>query len=520
MKVMDTVKNICYSYYSKRMTGLQYFRTKNHAHFSEEFCNYQLFCINMEDNVRFHPDRNEVITLNNSILNNKQHIHFIGIGGSGMLPLAQILHERGYYLTGSDNNPSANVDIAKNLGIPVTIGQKAENIAGADLIVYTVAILKDNPELIAAKESGIPMIERASLLGIINDAHDCSICISGTHGKTSTSSMLTQILLHAKRDPSAVIGGKLKTIGTYGRVGKNDYMVTEACEFMDHFLQLTPSIAVVLNIDCDHMEYFKTLDNLKLSFEKYMRSATRAVIYNGDDENTVDVASRIACKKITFGRSEACDYRVVNPKLHTGIHQSFELVCRGENLGEVHLYVPGDHNQVNASAAIAAAMETGVSFDDCAAGLAEFTGSGRRFEVLAEINGITVADDYAHHPTEVEATLKAAKKLNFNRVWAVHQPFTYSRTKRHLTEFADALQVADCVTLTEIMGSREKNDDYNIYSADLAVLIPGCEWYPTFDEVADAVAAGAKPGDLIITLGCGDVYKVAHRIIARLKQEG
>ncbi len=457
--------------------------------------------------------------MNDSILNGKKHIHFIGIGGSGMLPLAQILNERGYYLTGSDNNPSANVDIAKGLGIPVTIGQKAENIEGADLIVYTVAILKDNPELIAAKASGVPMIERASLLGIINDAHDCSMCVSGTHGKTSTSSMLTQIMLHADRDPSAVIGGKLKTIGTYGRVGKNDYMVTEACEFMDHFLQLTPSIAIVLNIDCDHMEYFKTLDNLKLSFEKYMRSATRAIVYNGDDANTVDVASRIEIKKITFGRGAQNDYRVVRPQVHAGIHQSFELEKNGELLGEVHLYVPGDHNQVNAAAAIAAAMETGVSFADCAAGLAEFTGSGRRFEVLADINGITVADDYAHHPTEVAATLEAAKKLNFKRVWAVHQPFTYSRTKRHLAEFADALQIADCVTLTEIMGSRETNENFNIYSADLAALIPGCSWHETFDEVADVVAAGAKPGDLIITLGCGDVYKVAHKIIARLKTE-
>ncbi len=434
-----------------------------------------------------------------------------------MFPIAQILHDKGFYLTGSDNNPSSIVDMERALGIPVTIGQKAQNIAGADLIVYTAAILPDNPELVAAKESGIPMMERAEILGIINNSFENAICVSGTHGKTTTSSMLTQILLHAGKDPSAVIGGKLKSIGAYGRVGKSDCMVTEACEFQDHFLRLKPAYAVILNIDSDHMEYFKTMQNLKHSFEKFASTTTKALIVNGDDINSMEVAARLDQKKITFGRSESCDYRVTNGHIGTGIHQSFTLLYKGTVLGNIELLVPGEHNQVNAAAAIAAAMELGVSFDDCKSGLLEFTGSGRRFEVLAQINGITIADDYAHHPAEIAATLKAAKELNFKRVWAVHQPFTYSRTKRLLSDFADALQIADCVTLTEIMGSREKNDDYNIYSADLAALIPGCKWFATFDEVADEVADGAQPGDLIITLGCGDVYKVANKIIDHLK---
>ncbi len=457
--------------------------------------------------------------MNNSILNGKKHIHFIGIGGSGMFPLAQILHDRGYFLTGSDNNPSSIVELAKGLGIPVTIGQKAENIAGADLIVYTAAILPDNPELLAAQESGVPLIERAVLLGIVNNSHSCSVCVSGTHGKTTASSMLTQIMLHAKMDPSAVIGGKLKSIGSYGRVGKSEYMVTEACEFKDHFLQLRPAVAVVLNIDRDHMDYFHTMERLKNSFETFMRSATRAVVVNGDDENTMEVVRRTERPYVTFGRGEGCDYRISQSRKYPGIHQSFVLSHKNTLLGELHLYIPGEHNQLNAAAAVAAAMEIGVPFCECAAGLAQFSGSGRRFEVLAKINGITVADDYAHHPAELAATLTTAKGLDFKRVWAVHQPFTYSRTKLLLNDFAKALQIADRVTLTEIMGSRETNDDYHIYSADLAALIPDCEWYDSFDKVAQTVAENAKAGDLIITLGCGDVYKVAQKIIDLLTQK-
>ncbi len=462
---------------------------------------------------------NEVFILNNSILSGKKHIHFIGIGGSGMFPLAQILHDRGYFLTGSDNNPSSIVELAKGLGIPVTIGQKAENIVGADLIVYTAAILPDNPELLAAKESGVPVIERAVLLGIINNAHSCSVCVSGTHGKTTTTSMLTQIMLHANMDPSAVIGGKLKSIGSYGRVGKSEYMVTEACEFKDHFLQLRPAVAVVLNIDRDHMDYFHTMERLKDSFEIFMRSAARAIVVNGDDANTMEVVRRLNRPYVTFGRGENSDYRISQSRRYPGVHQSFVLSYKNTLLGELHLYIPGEHNQLNAAAAVAAAMEIGIPFGECAAGLAQFSGSGRRFEVLAKINGVTIADDYAHHPAELTATLSTAKDLDFKRVWAVHQPFTYSRTKLLLEDFAKALRIADKVTLTEIMGSRETNDDYHIYSSDLAALIPGSEWYSSFDQVAQAVAGNAKAGDLIITLGCGDVYKVAQKIIDLLSEK-
>lgn len=455
--------------------------------------------------------------MNDSILTGKRHIHFIGIGGSGMFPLAQILHDRGYFLTGSDNNPSSIVEMERALGIPVVIGQKAENIAGADLIVYTAAVLADNPELLAAKASGVPLLERADLLGLINNSFSDSVCVSGTHGKTSTTSMLTQILLHAGVDPSAVIGGKLKSIGAYGRVGKSDVIVTEACEFKDHFLKLSPAYAVILNIDCDHMEYFKTLDNMKRSFETFAGGAAKAVFVNGDDQNTMEVASRLSGKRVvTFGRGEQNDYRVTGGRALTGTRQCFTLSRRGEELGEITLLIPGAHNQVNAAAAAAVAMELGVSFDDCKAGLLTFTGSGRRFEVLAEVGGVTVVDDYAHHPTEIAATLTAAKTLSFRRVWAVHQPFTYSRTQLLLNDFARALSIADKVTLTEIMGSREKAEDFSVCAADLAAKIPGAEVFGDFDALAEAVAREAKAGDLIITLGCGDVYKAAAKIIALL----
>lgn len=443
------------------------------------------------------------------LLEGKKHIHFIGIGGSGMFPLAQILHTEGYYLTGSDNNESDILKMVRALGIPVTMGQRAENIQGADLIVHSAAIMEDNPELIAARKSGVPTIERSVLLGLITQRYSDCICVSGTHGKTTTTSMLTQILLDADMDPSAVIGGKLKSINSYGRCGKSQIMTCEACEFVDTFLHLSPDVAVVLNIDCDHMDYFKTMENLKNSFEKFCRKATKCVIYNGDDANTREVVARLEGKRtISFGISPENDYYPANIRHVDGLHTEYDLCFQGKTLSHMEIYVPGDHNIGNSVAACAAALEAGAPVEKLAKGLANFRGAGRRFELLGKVNGITVVDDYAHHPAEVAATLRAAKGLNFKKVWAVHQPFTYSRTKMLLHEFADALSIADRVVLTEIMGSREKNT-WNIYSKDLAALIPGCKWFTTQEEVAKYVLENAQEGDLVLTLGCGDIYKAA-----------
>lgn len=457
------------------------------------------------------------MTINDPLLAGKKHIHFIGIGGSGMFPIAQILHGQGYYLTGSDNNPSDTLELVKAMGIPVAMGQRAENIEGADLIVHTAAIMADNPELLAAKQSGVPVVERSVMLGILTRCYADAICVCGTHGKTTTSCMITQILLDGGFDPSAVIGGKLPAIGGNGRVGESELMVCEACEFVDTFLKLTPDVAVVLNIDEDHMDYFKTMENLVKSFNRFCSMATRIVIANGDDPEVRLALEGVERPVVTFGWTDENDYYPQNIAAHRGIRQSFELVRRGENLGTLEIFVPGRHNVLNAVAAATAAMDAGASFEQVRAGLAAFHGAGRRFEILGEAGGVTVADDYAHHPAEIRATLQAARELDFKRVIAVHQPFTYSRTKTLLNEFAEALPIADVVVLSEIMGSREKNT-LQIYSRDLAEKIPGCVWFPTFKEIAEHVCGIARPGDLVITLGCGDVYKAAKLILKGLRE--
>lgn len=455
-----------------------------------------------------------------NFLAGKKHIHFIGIGGSGMYPLAQILHTRGYYLTGSDNNETATLDAVRKMGIPVVLGQRAENIAGADLIVHSAAIMDDNPELMAARASGVLTIERSDLLGLITEEYSKAFCVSGTHGKTTTSSMLTMILLEAGIDLSTVIGGKLKAIGGSGRAGKSEYMVCEACEFVDTFLKLSPNISIILNIDRDHMDYFKTMDNLKHSFTKFCGLTTDIIVANGDDANTMEAvnAAQTKARVVTFGRTDRNDFYAADIRHIADFHTEFTLMHDGKALCDIAVHVPGIHNVYNAVAACAAAYSAGIPVAALRGGLEKFGGAMRRFERLATISGVTFVDDYGHHPAEIAATLKTAKEMSFRRVWAVHQPFTYSRTAMLLDEFAKALSLADKVVLTEIMGSREKNT-YNIYAADLAAKIDGCVWFPTFEEVARYVVDNVREGDLVITTGCGDVYKVADMMIAMMEKE-
>lgn len=457
-----------------------------------------------------------------NFLKGKKHIHFIGIGGSGMYPLAQILHTKGYYLTGSDNNETSTLEAVRKMGIPVTLGQRAENIKGADLIVFSAAIMEDNPELIAARkaaENGVRLAERAELLGLVTEQFSKAFCVSGTHGKTTTSSMLTSILLAADVDPSAVIGGKLRAIGGSGRAGRSEYMVCEACEFKDTFLHLFPNISVILNIDEDHMDYFKTMDNLKTSFVKFCDITTDIIIANGDDENTMEVIRRCntAARLVTYGAGDTNDFYAADLRQISDFKREFTLMNKGEEMCRIEVNVPGLHNVYNAVAACAAAYSAGIPTDALQRGMESFTGAMRRFEKLAEIRGVTFVDDYGHHPAEIAATLKTAKEMSFRRVWCVHQPFTYSRTAALLDEFADALSIADKVVLTEIMGSREKNT-YNIYSKDLAAKIDGCVWFPTFEEVARHVVDNVQDGDLVITTSCGDVYKVAEMMIEMMKK--
>ena len=452
-------------------------------------------------------------------LKGKKHIHFIGIGGSGMYPLAQILHSKGFYLTGSDNNETETLDMVRKMGIPVYMGQCAENIEGADLIVYTAAIMSDNPELVAAKASGADTVERAALLGLITEKYPNAVCVSGTHGKTTTTSMITQILLAENMDISAVIGGKLKAIGGSGLAGNGDTLVCEACEFMDHFLGLSVDTAVVLNVDEDHLDYFKNLDNIISSFNKFCKNASKAVIINGDDQNAIKALEGVTGKDIiTFGRSEKNDWYPENIRCEGNLETYFTIIHGNKPLCDAVIHVPGEHNIINALAAAAASYYSGATAEGIRKGLDEFKGAGRRFEKFGEYGGITVVDDYGHNPTEIAATLSTAKKMSFKRVWAVHQPFTYSRTYTFLDKFAAALSIADKTVLTEIMGSREKNT-YNIYAKDLCEKINGCVWFPKFEQVADYVCENAEKGDLIITLGCGDVYKVARMICKKLGEK-
>ena len=450
------------------------------------------------------------------LIEKARRIHMIGIGGSGMCPLAEILHSKGYILTGSDNNESDPLKRIRKLGIPVHMGHARENIGEAELVVYSAAIAADNPELTAAREKGIPTVERSYLLGALTRKFDTVVGVCGTHGKTTVTSMLTQILVMAAYDPTAVIGGRLPLIESNGLAGKSDYMVCEACEFVDTFLKLSPDIAVLLNIDNDHLDYFKTMENLTDSFRKFVGMAGKAVIVNGDDRRAVEAADGAPGEAVTFGLQPGSRYRAAG--ITPGpVGMTFDLLEGERKVVTIELQIPGRHNVYNALAAAAAAFYLGVSPEDVARALAAFHGAGRRFEILGRFGGVTLADDYAHHPTELKATLTAAKNMDCKRVVAIFQPFTFSRTALLLDDFVDALSLADKVILTPIMGSREVNR-YGVSSADIAARLPDCVVLDTFDQVADQAAALARDGDLLLTMGGGDIYKAAYLIRDRLEK--
>ncbi len=475
--------------------------------------------------------------ISDKILENVKNVHFIGIGGSGMYPIVQIFHSKGYHITGSDNNETETLDAVRKMGIEVFLGQRAENIEGAQLIIYTAAIMADNPELIASKEAEKAgkayVCERADILGLITSWYDDAVCVCGTHGKTTTSSMLTQIFLDDGVDLSCVIGGKLPSINGSGRSGSSSVMVCESCEYQDHFLKFYPDVAVILNVDADHLEYFKNIENIIKSFNVFANKTTKCIVFNGDDENSHKAVDSVDKEKITFGFDRKNDYSaVITGK--KGLRTDFEVFYKGESAGSMAIHVPGDHNVLNALAAIAAARYEGVSWEGIRKGLDSFFGAVRRFQKIDEVKGITIVDDYAHHPKEIECTLKAAKGLDFGRVWAVFQPFTYSRTKILMDDFVSALEIADIAVITDIMGSREKNTD-GIYTEMLGEKVKGSVYFVTDHELADKqtaqqkeynfmqcvdyIAQNAQQGDLVITLGCGDVYKLAKMLAKKLRED-
>lgn len=452
-----------------------------------------------------------------NILKSLRRIHFLGVGGSGMCPMAQILFEKGYEITGSDQNESDTLERVRASGIPVQLGNRPENIGSAQALVYTAACKPDNPELAAAREKGIPTLERSVMLGMLTSLYPELVAVSGTHGKTTTTAMLTQILVEAGRDPSAIIGGKLPLIGGNSRVGASDTMVCEACEYVDSFLQLDPAVSLILNIEADHLDYFKTLENIVKSFRQFAGQTSRALIVNGEDKNVMEAVSGQEGKEtVTFGLTSACDYYPADLNEEPTACEDFTLMCRGQALGRVELSVPGKHNMLNALAAAAAAHDLGVAPEAICQSLSRFSGVHRRFEVLGKFQGVTVADDFAHHPTELTSVLSSAMKMGYRQVWAVFQPHTYSRTYAFLDGFAKALAIPDHLVMTEILAVREENI-YGIQTSDLAAKVPGSRWFGSFEEIAGYVMERAQPGDLILTLGGGDIYKCANLIVEKYR---
>ena len=444
------------------------------------------------------------------ILKNAKRIHFVGIGGSGMFPIAQILMSLGYEITGSDVLESSIIQKERQLGIDVKMGHKAENVVGADVLIVTAALLPGNPEVDNAIELGIPIIQRADMLGYLTHLYPNSVCISGTHGKTTTTALFTSMLILAGKDPSAVIGGKLPLIDGYGIAGKSGLFAVEACEFKDTFLHRSPAWAVILDIDDDHLDYFGTVQNAMTSFRRFAKSASAGVIANVDDANTVHALNGL--DYISYGKAPGAKYRIYNIQNNGHEFYSFSILKENVPFGTFTLKVPGVHNIYDATAAIAAASELGLTAEEIQKGIDSFRGASRRFEMLGEVNGFTVADDYAHHPAEIEATLSTANRMGYNAVWAVFQPFTYTRTKQHMARFGEVLSLVDKAVITPILGSRE-TDTLGISSEDLAKIIPGSYCAKNMEDAAEYVLNNAPKGALVITLGCGDIYKCAHMML-------
>ena len=444
-----------------------------------------------------------------------RNIYMIGIGGIGMSAIARYFHAKGHEVSGYDRTPSEITASLEAEGIAVHFDERPELIPGdpsETLVIYTPAIPAENRELVFVREKGYRLLKRSRVLGEIAEGKK-TIAVAGTHGKTTVTSMITQILILNKMDPTAVIGGKLPLINSNGIAGGSETMVCESCEFVDTFLQLSPDIAVLLNIDNDHLDYFKTMENLTLSFHKFLAMAGRAYI-NGDDELAKKAAEDINADIVTFGFGEKNIYRAENIK-RGKFGFLFDVIKNGEKIISIEMHIPGRHNVLNGLAAFAVCYDMGVPAEGIKDAIQKFTGAGRRFEFLGEYGGFMLADDYAHHPTEIRATLSAAKELDYNRVIAVFQPFTFSRTALLKDEFISALSLADKVILTPIMGSREVNT-YGISSEDLAKGLKDAVIADGFENIADTVIKTAGKGDLVITMGGGDIYKAAHIIQKRL----
>ena len=440
-----------------------------------------------------------------------RRVHLSGIGGVSMCPLAEVLHGMGLVVQGSDMRDSPIVEHLRSLGISVAVGHTAQDIEGAEFLIRTAAIHDDNPEIAAAHQKGIPVFERAEAWGAIMQRYENAICIAGTHGKTTTTAMTTHIFMAAQADPTVMIGGTLPMLHSGYRVGKGDTIILESCEYCNSFLYFFPTVAVVLNIDADHLDFFKDLDDIKHSFRRFAQlvPADGKIVANADDANAMDALKGLPL--FTFGLDHPADCRGENLTWNHGL-PSFDIVIDGKLYTSLSLHTAGRHNVLNALAAAAAAYVLGIPGEAVKAGLEAFSGAGRRFEYKGEYNGAKIYDDYAHHPGELHALLTAARSMGYQRVICAFQPHTYSRTKALFDDFVRELRTVDQVVLAEIFAARETNT-IGISSADLAAEIPGSIFCPTLQDVTAQLKKLAQPGDLILTVGAGDIYTAGEALI-------
>ena len=449
----------------------------------------------------------------------KEHIYFIGIGGISISGLAEILASRGHQVSGTDVKETAVTKHLQSLGIHINFGHRAENITDdITLVVYTAAIHDDNPELRAAHEKGIRIMDRAHLLGQIMDEYHDSVAVSGTHGKTTTTSMVSEILLAAEKDPTITVGGILPTIGSNLRIGNSPYFVAEACEYFDSFLQFNPFIAIILNVESDHLDYFKTLENIRRSFHAFaQRVPDKGLLAISEKiDHVEELTDGLTCHVETFGLSEKANWRAENIVHEADGRNSFDVYHNGAFFTTIHLHIPGEHNITNALAAIAASAFLGAAPEDCVKGLHHYTGTERRFQLKGKKDGITVIDDYAHHPTEIKAALAAAQNVQHNTTWCVFQPHTFSRTRFLFDEFGEAFGDADEIIIADIFAARE-TDDGTVSAAQLADRIAqtgkSARYVGDFAAIEAYLREHCKSGDLLMTVGAGDVYKIGENFL-------
>lgn len=446
-------------------------------------------------------------------------IHMIGIGGVSMSGLAEILLNWGFEISGSDSTKSEQIEKLKNAGIKIFFNHTAENVIGSDIVVYTAAISKDNPELLKAKALGIPTVERADFLGELTRCFKDTIAISGTHGKTTTTSMISLCFLEALKDPSIQVGAYLKNIDGNYRVGNSEHFIIEACEYVESFLKFSPKTEIVLNIDNDHLDYFKNFENIKNAFIKFVRILPKdgLLVVNGDDANCLDLINLTDAKSLTYGiTNKNVDFFAVNITFDNNGFAEFDVYHKDKFYDRIKLAIPGTHNILNCLACIATCNEYGISKDHIKLALSKFTGAHRRFEYKGTVNGATIFDDYGHHPTEIISTAKALMNKTYNKSWVVFQPHTYSRTKLLLDDFAKALLNFDNIIILDIYAAREKNT-YNISSEDLVNSIKKFEksakFLSNFDDVVKFLKENVKENDIILTLGAGTVTQIGPMLL-------